>query len=191
MPLVQNEREARKAIWPLCPASAAFHDVSYLGSWCQTGTAQTFILGLSMFVAYCFHSHALTVLVITQLLSAFCLLPSPFMCSWFQMLYLVPDISVLTLWCLGPEHSLLCKTFLWIAGCYQDACPLSTGHQEHPLIQGQQLKMSRQYPLGVETASPEGINGLVCAYCCLKTHVLKINVLPWKFFQLVMSEKRV
>ena len=89
MSLVQNEWEARKAIWPPCPASAAFHDTSYLGSWCQTGIAQMFscILGLSMFVTYCFHSHALTVLAITQLLSAFCLLPSPFMCSWFQMLY--------------------------------------------------------------------------------------------------------
>ena len=98
-------------------------------------------------------THAVNVLVITQLLSAFCLLASRFMCSWFQMFCLVPDISVLTHWRLGPEHALLCKTFLWIAGCYQDACPLSTGCQEHPLTQGQQLKISRQYPLGVETDS--------------------------------------
>ena len=83
MSIVQNEWEARKAIWLPCPASAAFHDVSFLGSWCQTGTTHTFscILSLSLSVANCCHSHGLNVLAITQLLSAFCLLPSPLCAS--------------------------------------------------------------------------------------------------------------
>ena len=70
-------------IWPPGPANAVFHDMSSLGMWHQTGLAQMFryILSLSMFTTYCFHSHILSVFAITQLLRVFCLLPFPLYAS--------------------------------------------------------------------------------------------------------------
>lgn len=67
MPILEKEWEVRKVMWPPGSANAVFHDMSYLGMSHQIGLAQMFsyILGLSMFTTYCFHSHILSVFAIT------------------------------------------------------------------------------------------------------------------------------
>lgn len=91
----EKEWEPRKVIGRPWPANAAFHDMSYLGNWHQIVMTPTFncILGPSMFMANCFHSHIPSCLCCPT--TAKCFVYCSFVCVLltFQVLSLVQDIS--------------------------------------------------------------------------------------------------